>query len=47
MTGLKIGYLLPTRDQAVLGEHEPGRLIAQARRAEQLGLTRCGPVRAP
>ncbi len=47
MTSLKIGYLLPTRDQAVLGEHEPGRLIAQARRAEQLGLTRCGPVRAP
>jgi probable F420-dependent oxidoreductase len=38
MAGLKIGYLLPTRDQSVLGEHEPGRLVALARRAEQLGL---------
>jgi len=38
MAGLKIGYLLPTRDQAVLGEHDPGRLVAQARRAEELGL---------
>jgi probable F420-dependent oxidoreductase len=38
MTELKVGYLLPTRDQSVLGEHEPGRLVAQARRAEQLGL---------
>ncbi|GAB3450838.1 LLM class flavin-dependent oxidoreductase [Actinophytocola sediminis] len=35
---LRIGYLLPTRDQAVLGDHDPGRLVAQARRAEELGL---------
>ncbi|MEU1664413.1 LLM class flavin-dependent oxidoreductase [Streptomyces sparsogenes] len=38
MAGLEVGYLLPTRDQTVRGEHEPGRLIAQARRAEELGL---------
>ncbi|WAL64517.1 LLM class flavin-dependent oxidoreductase [Amycolatopsis cynarae] len=38
MAGLEIGYLLPTRDQTVLGEHEPARLVAQARRAEELGL---------
>ncbi|MET9893494.1 LLM class flavin-dependent oxidoreductase [Streptomyces sp. NPDC006465] len=38
MAELKIGYLLPTRDQSVKGEHEQGRLIAQARRAERLGL---------
>lgn len=38
MAKLAVGYLLPTRDQAVLGEHEPGRLVAQARRAEELGL---------
>ncbi|MGW1058746.1 LLM class flavin-dependent oxidoreductase [Micromonospora rubida] len=38
MARLEIGYLLPTRDQAVLGEHEPGRLVRQARRAEKLGL---------
>ncbi|MEU5539962.1 LLM class flavin-dependent oxidoreductase [Streptomyces sp. NPDC020362] len=38
MARLKIGYLLPTRDQSVLGEHDLGRLVAQARRAEQLGL---------
>src|SRR5690349_22718439 len=38
MAGLEIGYLLPTRDQAVLGRHDPGRLVAQARRAEELGL---------
>jgi probable F420-dependent oxidoreductase len=37
MTALKIGYLMPTRDRAVLGEHEPGPLIEQARRAESLG----------
>ena len=37
MARLEIGYLLPTRDQAVLGEHEPGRLVGQARRAEALG----------
>ncbi|GAB1511455.1 LLM class flavin-dependent oxidoreductase [Actinophytocola sp. KF-1] len=33
-----VGYLLPSRDQAVLGEHDPARLVAQARRAEELGL---------
>lgn len=37
MVRLEIGYLLPTRDQAVLGEHEPGRLVDQAQRAEALG----------
>lgn len=35
---VEFGYLLPTRDQDVLGEHDPGRLVAQARRAEELGL---------
>ncbi|WP_039804655.1 LLM class flavin-dependent oxidoreductase [Nocardia araoensis] len=35
---LQIGYLLPTRDQSVLGAHDPRALIAQARRAEGLGL---------
>ncbi|MFI1769876.1 LLM class flavin-dependent oxidoreductase [Streptomyces sp. NPDC020800] len=35
MTRLKIGYLLPTRDQSVRGQHDQGRLIAQTRRAEQ------------
>jgi probable F420-dependent oxidoreductase len=35
---MEIGYLLPTRDQDVLGSHDPGRLVAQARRAEELGL---------
>ncbi|MFL6140610.1 MAG: LLM class flavin-dependent oxidoreductase [Labedaea sp.] len=38
MVRLKIGYLLPTRDHTVRGEHEPKRLVAQARRAEELGL---------
>ncbi|MFD0691431.1 LLM class flavin-dependent oxidoreductase [Actinomadura fibrosa] len=38
MAELKVGYLLPTRDQTVRGEHEPRRLVAQARRAEALGL---------
>ncbi|MEU9993657.1 LLM class flavin-dependent oxidoreductase [Streptomyces sp. NPDC048045] len=38
MERLKIGYLLPTRDQSVRDEHDPGRLIAQTRGAEQLGL---------
>jgi probable F420-dependent oxidoreductase len=37
MTALKIGYLLPTRDQAVQGEHGTDGLIDQARRAESLG----------
>ncbi len=35
---MEIGYLLPTRDQAVRGEHDPARLARQARRAEILGL---------
>lgn len=34
MARLAIGYLLLTRDQTVPGEHEPGRLVVQARRAE-------------
>ncbi|MCP9982342.1 LLM class flavin-dependent oxidoreductase [Actinomadura madurae] len=38
MARLEIGYLLPTREQDLLGEHDPGRLVAQARRAEVLGL---------
>lgn len=38
MTKLEVGYLLPTRDDAVLGRHEPGRLVALARRAEEWGL---------
>lgn len=38
MAGLEVGYLLPTREQDLTGEHEPGRLVAQARRAEELGL---------
>jgi len=31
MAKLEIGYLLPTRDQTVLEDHQPGRLVAQAR----------------
>src|SRR3954471_16427495 len=38
MARLEIGYLLPTRDQAVQGKHDIGRLVVQARRAEELGL---------
>ncbi|MEU3465477.1 LLM class flavin-dependent oxidoreductase [Streptomyces sp. NPDC006733] len=38
MAKLKVGYLLPTRDQSVREEHDAGRLVAQARRAEELGL---------
>ncbi|MFE2585457.1 LLM class flavin-dependent oxidoreductase [Streptomyces sp. NPDC059378] len=38
MTRLKIGYLLPTRELAVRGEHDLAPLVTQARRAEQLGL---------
>jgi probable F420-dependent oxidoreductase len=37
MTPLKIGYLLPTRDQVVSGDHDLARLVEQARRAEALG----------
>ncbi|CNE06334.1 flavin-dependent oxidoreductase%2C F420-dependent methylene-tetrahydromethanopterin reductase [Mycobacterium tuberculosis] len=35
---MDIGYLLPTRDQSAAGEHDLGRLVARARRAEELGL---------
>ncbi|MEO3826819.1 LLM class flavin-dependent oxidoreductase [Actinomadura sp. B10D3] len=38
MARLEIGYLLPTREQDLLGDHDSGRLVAQARRAEQSGL---------
>ena len=38
MAGLRVGYVLPTREQDLSGEHDPGRLVAQARRAEELGL---------
>lgn len=38
MTELAIGYLLPSRDRALAGDHRLDRLVAQARRAEQLGL---------
>ncbi|GAA0568963.1 LLM class flavin-dependent oxidoreductase [Actinomadura livida] len=37
MTETRVGYLLPTREQAVLDRHDPGRLVEQARRAEALG----------
>ncbi|GAA2397846.1 LLM class flavin-dependent oxidoreductase [Actinomadura vinacea] len=37
MASLKIGYLLPTRDQAVRGDHDLEQLVEQARRAEALG----------
>ncbi|MGW5222812.1 LLM class flavin-dependent oxidoreductase [Nocardia sp. NPDC004085] len=37
MARLEIGYLLPTRDQTVLGDHDPKRLVTQARRAEHVG----------
>lgn len=38
MAKLEVGYLLPTRDQSVLDEHDLRRLVVQARRAEELGL---------
>jgi probable F420-dependent oxidoreductase len=37
MPGPRIGYLLPTRDQTVRGDHELDPLIRQARLAETLG----------
>jgi alkanesulfonate monooxygenase SsuD/methylene tetrahydromethanopterin reductase-like flavin-dependent oxidoreductase (luciferase family) len=37
MADLKIGYLLPTRDEAVRGNDELGRLVDLARHAEALG----------
>lgn len=38
MTRVAIGYLLPTRDQIVRGDHELKSLVAQARRSERLGV---------
>ncbi|PKW09706.1 probable F420-dependent oxidoreductase, Rv2161c family [Streptomyces sp. 1222.5] len=38
MTKPEVGYLLPTRDQSVLGDHDLARLAVRARRAEELGL---------
>ncbi|MFB4298283.1 LLM class flavin-dependent oxidoreductase [Actinomadura sp. NTSP31] len=37
MAETRFGYLLPTRDQTVTGEHAPHRLVEQARIAETLG----------
>ncbi|WP_433258350.1 alpha/beta fold hydrolase [Streptosporangium sp. CA-135522] len=37
MTSLKVGYLLPTHDQAVRGDHDLEQLVKQARRAETPG----------
>jgi probable F420-dependent oxidoreductase len=37
MRETRVGYLLPTREQAMLDRHDPGRLVEQARRAEALG----------
>ncbi|GAA2156483.1 LLM class flavin-dependent oxidoreductase [Actinomadura napierensis] len=37
MAETRFGYLLPTRDQTVTGEHAPRRLVEQARLAETLG----------
>jgi probable F420-dependent oxidoreductase len=37
MPETRIGYLLPTRDQTVSGEHAPQRLVERAARAEKLG----------
>ncbi|MFG2091751.1 MULTISPECIES: LLM class flavin-dependent oxidoreductase [unclassified Spirillospora] len=37
MAETRVGYLLPTREQSLLDEHDPGRLVEQARRAEALG----------
>ncbi|MBO2449195.1 LLM class flavin-dependent oxidoreductase [Actinomadura barringtoniae] len=34
---LQVGFLLPTRDRIVLGDHDVGPLIRLARRAEELG----------
>jgi probable F420-dependent oxidoreductase len=38
MTELQIGFLLPTRDRIVLGDHDVGLLIRLARLSEELGL---------
>ncbi|MET9670599.1 LLM class flavin-dependent oxidoreductase [Streptomyces sp. NPDC006475] len=37
MTEVEVGYLLPTRDQAVRGDDDLARLIEQARHAEAVG----------
>jgi len=37
MTAPRIGYLLPTRERVMTGEHETGPLLALAERAESLG----------
>ncbi|WP_433147218.1 LLM class flavin-dependent oxidoreductase [Actinomadura nitritigenes] len=37
MPETRFGYLLPTRDQTVTGEHAPHRLVGYAARAEALG----------
>ncbi|MEU1719880.1 LLM class flavin-dependent oxidoreductase [Nonomuraea sp. NPDC005692] len=37
MAEVKVGYLLPTRDQAVRGDDDPALMIAQARHADALG----------
>ncbi|WP_432190332.1 LLM class flavin-dependent oxidoreductase [Streptomyces sp. Tue6028] len=37
MTELQIGFLLPTRDRIVLGDHDVGLLIRLARLSEELG----------
>ncbi|GAA3467561.1 hypothetical protein [Nonomuraea roseola] len=42
MARLEVGYLMPTHDQTILGEHEPERLVVQARRAEKLELGSVG-----
>jgi len=34
---LQVGFLLPTRDRIVLGDHDVGSLIRLARLAEELG----------
>ncbi|WP_433476687.1 LLM class flavin-dependent oxidoreductase [Spirillospora sp. CA-142024] len=38
MARVEVGYLLPTREQDILGDYDLGRLVAQARRAEEAGL---------
>jgi probable F420-dependent oxidoreductase len=37
MAGPRIGYLLPTRERVMTGQHETGPLLALAERAERLG----------
>lgn len=49
MARLETGYPLPTREQTVPDEHDPGRPLAQARREEQPAPFRAGdsPVTGP